>query len=620
MAGLPGLAGPTTKANKPPVAPVPDEAPRPKWEYPWPEPVVLLDRLDGLAGETEPWATAVARNVWSLGATTSDPPDGEAVSILDRLDVLSRSADDLAVRLGERPMAAKLRRAQHALLRRLVLWRPVVEAGQPLGEPESPLQSVHADPAALLRHLEQYEQSGLPSDARRVAEDRLLVARSTEPHRREMARQLEAHYRNANMRIVLSRQLLDRLMPDWEPEQRDVDDVVLGKPVRGQSLTSAKVSMWTIPDPNRLRLALAVRGHVASLTASTSGPARFCNTSESAYLAVKEIEIDTSGIHWSPTRVAARGTLRLASLRTTLDPIPVVGDLAQKIARAKHKESQPEMSREVERKVAIRASRRIDEEADLRLNRLDEKFRLNVLKPLANLSLGPTMIDAQTTDERLTMRLRLADQEQLGACTPRPRAPAESLLSCQIHESAFNNAIEQMELDGRTLTLADLRGRIAKVLNRPEMLEADPPRREVTLTFADQDAVRVRFQDGRIAVYLSIARLSSRAGHWSDFEVRVYYRPQVDGRSLELVRDGVVELVARQRLRSQIPLRAIFCKTFSANDSFRPIPKLLTTDPRTEGLAVTQFVVDDGWIGIAFGQQESGPAPLVAQRRTTVVD
>ena len=39
-----------------------------------------------------------------------------------------------------------------------------------------------------------------------------------------------------------------------------------------------------------------------------------------------------------------------------------------------------------------------------------------------------------------------------------------------------------------------------------------------------------------------------------------------------------------------------------------------------EGLAVTQFVVDDGWIGLAFGEDDSGRAPLVALRPTTTVD
>ena len=34
------------------------------------------------------------------------------------------------------------------------------------------------------------------------------------------------------------------------------------------------------------------------------------------------------------------------------------------------------------------------------------------------------------------MRLRLAGGEQLGAYTPRPRAPSDSLMSLQVHESA----------------------------------------------------------------------------------------------------------------------------------------------------------------------------------------
>jgi len=477
-----------------------------------------------------------------------------------------------------------------------------------------------ADLAGLLRHIEQYEQTGSPSDARRVAEDCLLLGLSADSGKRELGRQLHTYYRNANVRIAITGELLDRMMPDRKPEFEWVNDQVLGKPVHGRSVTCTDVGIRLIPDPNRLRPALEIQGAVAALTESTSGPATFSNVSESAYLALKELEIGTWGLRMRPAQVTVDNSIRLRSLRTSLDMIPLVGAVVQEIAQSQHEKSQPEMTREVEEKIAARAKQQIDEEADARLGDLDEKLKARVLEPLAKLSLGPTMVSAQTTERRLTMRLRLASEEQLAGHTPRPRALSDSLASCQIHESALNNAIERMGFDGGTFTPEEIRRRIAEILNSPEMLEEDPGRDDVEITFAQNDAVTVRCQDGRMEVTLSIAKLTKSPNHWDDFRVRAYYRPEINGRNGELARDGLVELCADQSLQSQIALRTIFSKTFSRHRPWKLSPERLVTDPRMADLAVTQLVIDDGWIGWALGPKRPGPEPVVAQRSPETVD
>jgi hypothetical protein len=704
----------TTDGTSTPDAATPEASAhdaRPAWIGAWPEPVALLDRLEALAGDrqTGPWASAVADEVRRLGSAGPEDSGQQVPSIVERLSRLNRQADDLAIELGDRPLAITLRRAQYALARRLAVWRPVIAAGGPAGQSDGPSEPnpqrlrsclarvgaltrdsaagqawrkyldldalerlagrpaedphqrctlvrrildrlnrpgmsakqrafVDGEPLAeleselrhwaaepvdlgqLLRRLEAYEQTGLSSHGRLLAEDGRRLRFSPDPDHRELSRQVDAHYRNANVRIAITAELLNRLVPEREPEFRYVNDRVMGKPVHGRSVTFSDVGVRMIPDPSRLRCALRIKGLVSSLTSSTSGPATFCNNSEAAYLALKEIEIGTWGLRLRPAEVAADSTIRLRSARTSLDVIPLVGVLAEEIARSQHERSRPEMCREVERKVALQAKRQIDAEADARLDMLNQKLHDRVLQPLEGLSLGPTMISAQTTERRLVMRLRLAADEQLAASTPRPRAPADSLASCQIHESALNNAIDQLGLDGGTFTLAEIRGRIAEVSHRPEMLAQDPGRDDVRITFVDNDAVRVRCQEGRIAVTLTIDKMSSWPNHWKDFRVRAYYRPEIDGRSVRLARDGLIELDARKRLGSQITLRGIFAGTFSRQHPWQPIPELLATDPRFAGLAVTQFVIDDGWIGVAFGPDRSAQPPLIARQDDETLD
>ena len=135
-----------------------------------------------------------------------------------------------------------------------------------------------------------------------------------------------------------------------------------------------------------------------------------------------------------------------------------------------------------------RAKEQVDDEVDARLGKLARQIQDSLLEPLAALSLGPAVISAETAKDRLAMRLRLASDEQMGGNTPRPRAPADSLGSVQIHQSALNNVIGQLELDGATFTLRELRQRLAERLRQPELLRQQTEVEGVKITFAPKGA------------------------------------------------------------------------------------------------------------------------------------
>ena len=127
--------------------------------------------------------------------------------------------------------------------------RQFVSAG-PVAALRTELQRHTAEPVELadvLTHVERYEQTRLSSDARRLAEDcRYLSLVQAEPERR-LAESLERDYRNANLRLAVTGELLNRLMPERDPEVASVRDTVLGVPVRGRSLTSTIVAREVPP-------------------------------------------------------------------------------------------------------------------------------------------------------------------------------------------------------------------------------------------------------------------------------------------------------------------------------------------------------------------------------------
>ena len=87
---------------------------------------------------------------------------------------------------------------------------------------------------------------------------------------------------------------------------------------------------------------------------------------------------------------------------------------------------------------------------------MEQQIRDRVTGPLESAGVELTPIELSTTDQRVIARLRVAGHEQLAGHTPRPRAPADSLASVQLHESALTNAALSLGLDGKRLTAQEL--------------------------------------------------------------------------------------------------------------------------------------------------------------------
>jgi hypothetical protein len=206
-----------------------------------------------------------------------------------------------------------------------------------------------------------------------------------------------------------------------------------------------------------------------------------------------------------------------------------------------------------------------------------------------------------TTEDRMVARVRLGSLEQLGAHTPRPRAPADSWLSIQLHQSAINNALEKLDLDGRTFTLPELFAWIAQKLNRPNLSDQEDLPDDVQVTFARQDAIRIRCEQGRAEVTFALAKLTNRGRSWNNFSVKTYYLPQADELEPRLVRGRELHFDGRSVKGKGVPLlRAIFSKVLSPNRDLSLLPKSVTADKRLAGLQISQLAIEDGWIGIAY--------------------
>ncbi len=56
----------------------------------------------------------------------------------------------------------------------------------------------------------------------------------------------------------------------------------------------------------------------------------------------------------------------------------------------------------------------------------------------------------------------------------------------------------------------------------------------------------------------------------------------------------------------------MFSKTFSNKRGLNVTPEVFLKDSRLARFGATQFVIDDGWIGLAFGPVRLPASPVVA--------
>jgi hypothetical protein len=480
----------------------------------------------------------------------------------------------------------------------------------PLNGLQAELRLWAAEPVSarqLLTDLEQYEYSAQPSDAQKVANDYRGLIWSAPAAAVRAGHSLDTHYRNANFRVAVTAPLANRMLPQPAKMEAPVDDNILNVPVYGQATTSTKLSVRLVPDAQRIRVGLEARGLVDSDTVSSSGPATFYNAGQSTFIVQKLLVLGPRGLSvWPAISQADNSYTYLVSLETDYDGVPLLGSLVRNIAQNKLNESRGQARSEVEYKLARRAREQLDAEVRPMLVKAAARVEKQELATLKRLGLDLEPLGLSTTEERAVARVRLAGAEQLGAHTPRPRAPSDSWFSMQLHQSAMNNGLEQLDLDGRTFQLAELFKWIAVKLDRPSMAELDDLPDNVRVKFAKQDSVRLRCEDGRLEVTFAFAELTQGRKTWRDFTVRTHYLPQAEGLSPVFVRDRTLSFGGRSvQGKAQVLLRTIFSKVLSPNRDLRLLSEKITSDPRMQDLQITQFAIEDGWIGLAYSPQRT---------------
>ncbi|RIK80851.1 MAG: hypothetical protein DCC67_08855 [Planctomycetota bacterium] len=475
---------------------------------------------------------------------------------------------------------------------------PIAELARQL----RPWASGEASLDVLAAIVERYESHGSQRDAAAIAELRMRLKWSDDSRLHVLADELDRHYRNANVRMAFTAELINRLIPPQPADVSPVHSRIAGTDVQGRSETHTDIYVRLLPDPRVWRFGLEARGKVSSQTRSLTWPARLRNSSRMEYEARKLVLVNRFGMHVWPAEARAEGNTSLVGVDSSFGYVPVLGTIIENAAREQHRLSRPRAIEQVKDKVREQACQRMDSEADVKLARLESQLRERVLEPIDRFHLAVEPLEMSTTDERATMRVRMANVQQLAAHTPRPSAPSDSLASFQLHQSAFNNALQGLELDGKRMTAIELRETLAQKFRRRAQPQPDDLPKAAKVEFAAYDAIRVACDGDRVELILNIKELRHGRDSIRGVGVHAFFRPLVDGLDVKLVRDGTLQFSgAHLRTGPRMVLHSVFGKLLPKDQEIPVLMAKLADDPRLDGMMITQLVIDDGWVAASLG-------------------
>lgn len=449
--------------------------------------------------------------------------------------------------------------------------------------------------------LEEFELTRSQTDGARLARICRAFHHSQSPSYLPIAESLERHYRNANLRVSVGKSFITRFVPQPQVTELPVRESIRGAWVSGRSETLTRLGVDFVPAEGELQFKLTVEGEVASATTASAGPARVFNDGTAWFVGAKPLAISPEDFRKNPTTVQVRSRSLLKGFRTEYDGVPLIGSIVRNQVEQRVEEERALADRETSSRVASRIESYVDDEVERRLADAEGRFRDKALSPLAQLGIELSAVELETTADRAVARYRLAHPEQLAAFTPRPQALAVSEISVQLHESAFNNVFSQTDLFGREMLLTEMLTRVRALMGAPDGEPMDVPE-GVSIRLADRDGAKVVFEDDQVVMELNVKRIAENDETlYRNFVIRARYRPVVEGLQVKLVRTGVLELSGdRLDFRQQIALRAIFSKVFSENRALTLLKEEYLDDPRVQGLAVGQIIMNQGWLGVSL--------------------
>ena len=474
--------------------------------------------------------------------------------------------------------------------------------------------SLPVDEMELLRRIENYELSSSSLAGYYLNDQYQNLLWSEKPDENAIASAIETHYRNANIRLSFSERLLNRLLPKLPEIEQPVDQNIKGARVLGKSRVSNQLRVNLIPDDSQIQFNVETRGDVQSDTVAKTKVFRVTNLGKANFEVFQNVTINKEGIEAVGDPYArSKANQFLVGVESTLDRHPILGGLARKIAEKNLQRDASETDRMYKRTVESSAEEQMRTQVSEQLQVVRELAYTKLFQPLFGMDLEPEPKQLATTEDQMVVRYRIGGRDQMAANTARPLDSASSLMSFQLHQSAINNAISRIGLNGNQFTIdelvAHLRGFIGAENSTQPSVKSD---RHAEIGFAYFDPILVEFQEGQLKVTLNLRslKIGEKGKVWKNVSLTAAYRFVRDGMKIQLQQNDDGTRIRGKRLRfgDRAAISTVMKVLFKKEYSVESLPDKIAQRIDTSQLEISQLSVSDGWLAVSVDDREFNTA------------
>jgi hypothetical protein len=417
----------------------------------------------------------------------------------------------------------------------------------------------------------------------------------------------------APLQISVPEGLLNRFLADERSQVASVRDVIAKADVVGQQLTATRVVVDVKPNNSFADLQLVLTGDVRSDTVGVTSQAAVKTLGRHDVLAVKPVMFDGYQVTTKKPQVWVDVHNEHVDAATAFDGT-LFGGMARSTAIKTAKKKQSQIDAETGEHLAAQLGSQFNREADRQLGQFNREWRDRIGVQFGDL--WPQRMSARSTDSELVLSAAWADAPEMSwqaiakSGSSGTRTINNDLVKVWLHESAMNAWLRKLDLGGKTMTEAELRGVLesfvvklgGRVLPKDQKPAAQPlPGAAPLIRLGDKDPVRVTIADGELQLII-IAGIevagqtvlaqdeitlpwSSKLerGDWRLTPGKLAFAKADTGVSLV----GMVETMARNQLAAAIP-------EITFPDSI-PLP-LVSQNQRLPELRLARAEATSGWL------------------------
>lgn len=416
-----------------------------------------------------------------------------------------------------------------------------------------------------------------------------------------LIRAVRHHWVQPNLAVHVSQKLIAAGMARQIDDTEPVRDCILGTDIHATAHTVGEVDVQLGNSPDHALIYAVMSGTTETEGIGYNGPVRIYHVGSAEVSSRKAIMADAEHVWSSPAEAKAVLTTTITAIKSRRDSA-----LIEKFAWKRAGKQKPKADCIATQHAEQRIGRRVDEEADELVRKMNQAYQDKFRKPLSDRKLFPQQLDISSTESAIGVLALEAGPFDLGAAGDPPLVAGQHDLTVRVHESMINNLTAQA-LGGMILQEERVRAMLGEIVGSlPERFQAEQASESWGITFARVKPITVTFDDDRFSVTVRGRKYIRDEKEYPGMNVSVTYKIERTGGQVRAVRQGQPEIfppgfvpgrdtlsAKQQVLRTMIEGRLE--KVFE--EVLIPEPIVLKGDWADAGqLVLSEWKAVDGWL------------------------